>query len=126
MWELTNADATLPVAPDNFRFNMGQSGKETASQAAEKLPFAISLVWLEGTFLITKEGAPYIWPDLARCGKKPLLVGARVPIVPEHFRFKASISAWESSLLWRGFLGRRKAHALYQGTTLVVPKRPEK
>src|ERR1700722_10108306 len=69
MWELTNADATLPVAPDNFRFNMGQSGKETASQAAEKLPFAISVVWKEGTFLITKEGAPYLarfWPDVGK------------------------------------------------------------
>ncbi len=48
--------------------------------------FAISVVWLEGTFLITKEGAPYLarfWPDVGKT-----IVGARVPIVPENFRFK--------------------------------------
>ena len=53
----------------------------------KKLPFAISVVWLEGAFLVTKEGAPYLarfWPDVGKA-----TVGARVPIVPENFRFKA-------------------------------------
>src|ERR1700722_20684360 len=75
-----------------------------------------------GDFPYHKGGCPISGPILARCGKKRLLARE----CQSWLRIsgsRQSISAWESSLLWRGFPARQNTHVLYEGTTLEAAEK---